>query len=688
MAGPNSQVSMMDGTLDFSGGVNSIKVPTIRSERNMGGLARNEQAWLINGAVRDGGIRPRNGWLNNGDFVPLGNGIFQGAFLYEPIAANPYFIMSIGGVIWKVDPDNPEAAVNLSTLFGLVNPPAEPYSYFVQAEQFLVIQAGDFVTLPLFWDGTTLRRSTGIVSDTNVSATITYKNVNDAAHVGTVIPAQNNLGISVNGVNVFSASNIASFVWPAVGASVVVNCTASTGTLPTVGFNFGIGGGVVIGTAQITARTTGSVITGSKEIPAAGAMDYYMGRIWYAQGKVVSAGDIVRGTSGTPAYGFRDSVLKVTENPLAIGGDGFATPGDDGNIRALKHSANIDVSLGQGRLYIFTRTAVYSLQVPVTRTDWINADYTNGPLLTVIQLANGSVNDRSVVAVNGDLYYRSFEPGVRSLVTAVRYFSQPGNIEISANEQRLMRAENRELLFASSGVYFNNRLLETGLPTSHPWGVTFATIAPLDFVPISGFNQASTPVWEGMYQGLNILQLASADFGGLQRAFAINASTETGNFQIWELTTSSRRDNVDSRITMQFETPAFTWGDEAALKRLIGGELWVDEVSGAVVFKVEYRPDSSTCWHLWHTWDVCNTANTCEDPENPVCYPTTNLPDSYRATMSLPIPREVCEQAMQRPSTLGYQFQCRVTITGWCRVRGLWLHAGPFERSLYANIKC
>jgi len=430
------------------------------------------------------------------------------------------------------------------------------------------------------------------------------------------------------------------------------------------------------------------VAYGVKELPAAGPMDYYMGRIWYAQGKVVSAGDIVRGTSGTAAYGFRDSILKITENPLAIGGDGFATPGDDGNIRALRHSANIDVSLGQGRLYIFTRKAVYSLQVPVTRTDWINADYTNGPLLTVVQLVNGSVNDRSVVAVNGDLYYRSFEPGVRSLVTAVRYFSQPGNIEISANEQRLMRLEDRSLLYASSGVFFNNRLLETCVPADHPYGVTFTAIAPMDFIPISGFNQASTPVWEGMYQGLNILQIAAADFGGLERAFIVNASTDTSRFQIWEISSASLFDNVDSRITYQLETAAFTWGDEAALKKLIGGEVWVDQVSGTVVFTVEYRPDSDSCWHLWHTWDICNVANTCEDPIAPVCYPTTPLPNSYRATMSLPSPRTVCTSATGRPSNIAYQFQARITIKGACRLRGFWMHASPFERSLYSRLTC
>lgn len=681
---------MIDGTLDFSGGVNSIKVPTVSSERNTGGLARNELAWLVNGAVRDGGIRPRFGWLNLGDVLPLTTGRFQGAFLYEPTGGDPYFICSIAGRIYRFSPDTPSSVVDLSALFGLTNPADQTYTYFCQGEEFLVIQVGDYVTNGMVWDGTTLRRLGGLLGSATLAGKITVNYTMPAVggaitfvmdrtyggSVGDVLRIPTNLTL----VGVFPTETVTAYsgnyadIKVTAISGVNLSATIIATTVPGSSVNVGAGQGVV-------------KISGP-ELPPAGPMDYYMGRIWYGQGKVISAGDIVGGTSGTLAYNFRDSVLKVTENPLAIGGDGFAIPGNDGNLRAVRHSANIDASLGQGRLYLFTRKAVYALQVPVTRDDWINANYDNQPLLTVVQLVNGSVNDRSVVPVNGDLFYRSFEPGVRSLVTAVRNFSQWGNVEISANEQRLMKFEDRALLYASSGIFFNNRLLETALPTDHPYGVTFGALAPMDFIPISGFNQQSAPVWEGMYQGLDILQVAVADFGGLERGFAVSASTETGQFQVWELTAASRRDNVDSRITFQIETPAWTWGDEASLKRLIGGELWVDQLSGTVTFTVHYRPDSESCWHLWHTWEVCNVANSCEDPDNPVCYPITTNPDTYRATMSLPSPRVVCSQATGRPSNVAYQFQCRITIKGWCRVRGLWLHAQPFERSLFSKLQC
>lgn len=73
----NSDVTKVDGSLDFSGGVNSVKVTTIQSQQNPNGLARNELAWLDNATCRDGGITQRFGWLLNGQMHD-GSALFQG----------------------------------------------------------------------------------------------------------------------------------------------------------------------------------------------------------------------------------------------------------------------------------------------------------------------------------------------------------------------------------------------------------------------------------------------------------------------------------------------------------------------------------------------------------------------------------------------------------------------------------
>jgi len=425
-------------------------------------------------------------------------------------------------------------------------------------------------------------------------------------------------------------------------------------------------------------------------------MDYYMGRLWYAQGTTYGAGDIVGGNSGTLAYNFKDALLNVTENPLVVGGDNFNIPAQSGNIRALKHNANQDSALGQGLLFIFTRRAVFSLKVPVSRKDWIAAGneavgaQTDMPLQSVIQLVNGAVSDRSVVAVNGDLYYQSLEPGIRSLMSSIRYFNQPGNRALSANEQRILQFCDRGLLRFVSGIEFDNRLLISSLPKRLTYGIVSQAIIPMDFVPVSSFGADSSPIWEGMYEGLDVLQLFTANFSGVQRAFALAVSRLDGSFNIWELDpTGGLRNDLnaegENRITMTIEFPAFTWANEFLLKRIVSNEIWIDRLYGTVDFTLEFRPDGDPCWHFWTRWQMCSARNCTESVYSPCDYPVTAFGESYRATWTTPKPPAGCQSVMGRPADILYQCQTRLTVKGFCRIRGSLLKAYPVERKLWSN---
>lgn len=595
---------MVDGALDFSGGVDSLKVTTIQSPQNPNGLARNETAWLVNATVRDGGILQRTGWQPVGTLFAGPAPLYQGGFMYEPIAGQgfPYLILNVGGFTYKVDPTliNP-TPINLTANFlNTGMPTIQPQFFYVQGEQFMIIQAGDGVTLPLFWDGANLRRSKGIT--------------NPAVAPGTP------------GVN---------------------------------------------------------------EIPQATAMDYYMGRIWYAQGRQYSAGDIVGGGSGIITPNRPDAILNVTENPLVLGGDGFTVPSNEGNIRAIYHAANLNTQLGQGPLYIGTRKAVYQLTVPVTRNDWIGANNSNQPIQTVAQLFYGPVNDRSIVKVNADVYYQTLEPAIRSFFLSLRDFEQWANVPISSNVQRVLDFNNRALLNLSTGILFENRVWESQLPRQTPQGVVHDAVAILDFTPISSFGATEQPTWEGIYQGIPILQMFTGDFGGRERAFALMVSTKDSSIQLWELTDFDRTENGDQRVTWQIEFPAYTWGQEFLLKRLSKFELWIDKLFGTVNFKMEYRPDGEACWQFWHEWKECSARSSCEDLINPVCYPLTPYREGFRQTVVGPEPPNAkCEASSGRPMDVGYQFQVRLTITGWARVRGLMLYAYPVERETFMGIVC
>ncbi len=417
-------------------------------------------------------------------------------------------------------------------------------------------------------------------------------------------------------------------------------------------------------------------------------MDYFEGRLWYAIGRIYLAGDMVRGPSGTAIYDKRDSILKVTENPLCLAGDGFTVPDNAGNIRSLFHNANINTTLGQGNLYIGTAKAIYSLDVPVTRTDWIAADNSKQPKQTVVQIANGTVNDRSVTKVNGDCWFQTLEPSIASLFTQVRNFAQWGNQSLSANENRILQFNDRSLLRNASGIYFDNRMLQTCLPKQMPQGVVHQAIIPLDFVPLSQFGAVLTPNWEGSWQGFDVLQMFIGDFGGRERGFAVIVSQIDQAIQLWEISKNDRFENGDNRVSWYFETPAWTAGDSFQLKEMTGAELWIDRLYGTVNFIMEYRSDSDSCWHQHHAWKLCSARNSAEDAENPISYPLTQFCEGYKTTITLPKPPVKCQSQTGRPEHTGYQFQFRLSIKGFCRLRGFRVFMQEVERQLYQNLTC
>src|SRR4029078_11703945 len=137
----------------------------------------------------------------------------------------------------------------------------------------------------------------------------------------------------------------------------------------------------------------------------------------------------------------------------------------------------------------------------------------------------------------------------RSLMSAVRYFGQWANIPFSANENRVMQLSQRDLLRFTSGITFDNRLLMTTLPRQVAQGVFSQGIIPLDFMPISSFNEQTPPVWEGIQQGLQVMQLFAGRINNVERAFAVSLSTNDSGFDLWELSREARFDSDDKRVT-------------------------------------------------------------------------------------------------------------------------------------------
>jgi hypothetical protein len=420
------------------------------------------------------------------------------------------------------------------------------------------------------------------------------------------------------------------------------------------------------------------------ELPVGNIMAYGMGRFTVALPDGISfiMGDLLYGSSGTETAGFRDSILKVTENDFLNEGGVFTVPSSNGSISSIAYMANLDTSLGQGPMLVFTQDSIYSVNAPIDRALWKAVQY---PIQTVALIGNGCVGDRGTVLVNNDIFYRSMD-GIRSFALARREFGSWGNTPVSAEMNRVLEDDDKSKLNFGSSVLFDNRLLSTVSPyRSQGHGVAHRGLAVLDFDILSRMSGKEPPCWEGIWTGLNVLQLVSGNFDGEDKcyAFALNGA---GQIELWELTHDAKFDGDSDRITWSIEGRSFDFQSPWNLKRLESADLFVDNVVGQVGFNVDYRPDQNPKWQDWHDWTETAKYQVEESEVDPDYGPPLYR-EQYRSKMRLPSPQETGMQAHERPLKVFYELQPRIEITGQCRLKQMRLNAMQVQDTVRGDIR-
>lgn len=420
------------------------------------------------------------------------------------------------------------------------------------------------------------------------------------------------------------------------------------------------------------------------ELPPGRMGCYGLGRNWLCltNARTFMGSDIVGGTSGTPANNFRDSVLKSTENTYLAGGGVFVVPGTVGDIQAMIFTATLDTSLGQGPLQVFTPNIVFSVNSPVKRTDWSTID---NPILTQSLISNGALAQNSTVQANNDTLYRAID-GLRSLILARRQFATWGNVPISHEVQRVIDQDDPAFLQFGSASIFSNRLLMTSKPTQSAFGVFNRGLIALDFNPISSMGDKAPSVYDGLWTGINVLQVIHGRFGSVDRCFAFTYNNTVGRIEIYELLSDGSATADDNGlaqipITWQLETPCGFREVKGKglfdLVRLMDGELYVADVADRVTFEVFYRPQFDPCWHEWHSFSICAEQNA------------ELARRQNRVTLGLGRPpANACDPANNRPYFISETFQFKVKITGHCLFYGMLVKGSVEPRPALSKVVC
>jgi hypothetical protein len=406
------------------------------------------------------------------------------------------------------------------------------------------------------------------------------------------------------------------------------------------------------------------------EVPVGNVMVYSNGRLWVAlpQGRSFVGGNLIYGEDGTAQFGGRDSVLRFTENNFLNGGGEFAVPNNAGRIRAMRPIANLDTSLGQGPLQVFTERGAFSVNAPFDRTQWQNLTY---PIETVSLLGSGAESQEATTLVNGDIWFRSSD-GIRSFQIARRDQGGWVNTPMSTEMFSVIRYDDKTLLNHSSAVLFDNRYLVTASPFRvRDHGICWRGVIALDFHNASGISVRSAPVYDGLWTGLNILQLVRC--GNACFMFVLDCNE---NIELWELTTNDPFDNGTTRIACFMDTSSFGFQDGGwDRKELSTGRLFIGDAIGQVTFDIGFRPDQYPCYLPWHSWSIDSKRESCLTE----CSTPDSLQPQYRTSMRLPLPNESCNARVSSPLRQGFEFQCRLAWLGHVRLERLMLIAHELQ---------
>jgi len=455
---------------------------------------------------------------------------------------------------------------------------------------------------------------------------------------------------------------------------------------------------IVLGGNERTMIWDGKTMRQSNlnEVPSGFLGAYGWGRIWITRPdrRTFVAGDLVFGPSGTAQKGFRDAILKFTENTFLNEGGSFGVPYNAGPITAMQFLATQDTSLGIGVLLVGTTNMVFSVNAPVDRIIWKNLTY---PIQTVSLIDYGPLSPRSTVSVNGDMWYRSID-GVRSFIVARRNFPAPGNTPMS-HEVPIIDEDSAQLLFYGSGMLFDNKLYFTFSPQMQAnTQVVHRGMVVMNFDLLSDLREKKAPCWEGLSTGLNILQMGKARIKGDERGFLWVQGPR--NIELWELNTDGIADEFTvgtsiRSVTRQpigclLQTRAEDYGTPLELKRLTMAEIYLEDVADTVNFTISYRPDQYCGWFLWKSFTICSNVSQCSPSVNDCVFRVNAR--AYAARITLPQPADVCNPMTNKPAREFHECQFKIEWNGHCIIRRFFTHTKlqtqPTEGSCPPTVAC
>lgn len=242
------------------------------------------------------------------------------------------------------------------------------------------------------------------------------------------------------------------------------------------------------------------------QVPVGTAMAEGWGRLWVANGNQFIAGDIDDGGAG---------IITFTDQDYLTGGGAFKLPTFMGQLNGMAFIPLQDTATGQGQLLVGGDFGVASINGGIPRDQWQTVQLQQVALLDI-----GWVGQDSNALLNGDIFYRSYD-GIRSYRMARAQQGINGNTPQSNEVHPYVASDTQQYLKYGSAVYFDGRILMTTAPVFSGTYCSHKGLLVLDSEPQTSIREKLPPMWDGLWDGLNIVQITKGIFNKQERCFAL-----------------------------------------------------------------------------------------------------------------------------------------------------------------------
>lgn len=421
--------------------------------------------------------------------------------------------------------------------------------------------------------------------------------------------------------------------------------------------------------------------TSADGMPIGTAMAYNQGRlVVFTTDNYAIVSDYIYGN------GVRDTkgVEKFTEWKFNTDLGAIGTPADLGSIVGGISIPRPGTINGQAELLVMCEQGAYTLDLTGERSTW----FTKGIQTPVLQ-GRGGASAYSLVAANSDVWFSTADAEISS------YKYERSEREKVWGDTALSREVGLYLGFTDpsrmkyvSSVRAANRLLTTCCITTKPGSLGGTHrygqgIVALDFDKGSTVNAKAGFSWDGLWTGLNTVQLVNLYVNGNTRCLSVSHD-EDGINRVYEITKKDnndfREDGSESMIQSAYETPFMfetVEPQEAPILRSFRGcNLHASGVRREAFFSFRYRSNYRQKWHDLHGPVRLGVTQEATDAAKQNVLPNYGLLEGMIQT---PEPRESDCEANYELTRVANSFQVEVSIKGVATVNRFQAEASLHE---------